>query len=45
VPEWTEYDEEIAALARRRREERVERNTKSRRFEEAVETGSGRDEL
>ncbi|KAL2130037.1 hypothetical protein VTI74DRAFT_6966 [Chaetomium olivicolor] len=55
VPEWTEYDEEVAALARRRREElekekekdggKLEVNTKSRRFEEAVETGSVRDEL
>jgi UDP-glucose:glycoprotein glucosyltransferase len=56
VPEWTEYDEEIAALARRIREERegrgaeeqVERNPKSRRFEEegvgASETGV-KDEL
>jgi UDP-glucose:glycoprotein glucosyltransferase len=57
VPEWTEYDEEIAALARRVREEkdgqgeeeRVERNPKSRRFEEvgvgASETGGVKDEL
>ncbi|KAK3301548.1 glycosyltransferase family 24 protein [Chaetomium fimeti] len=50
VPEWTEYDEEIAALARRRKEEQeaeVERNPKSRRFEEEIVTGtaSGKDEL
>ena len=59
VPEWTEYDEEIAALARRRKEEQereqereaeagVERNPKSRRFEEegvVSETASGKDEL
>ncbi|KAK4216320.1 UDP-glucose:glycoprotein glucosyltransferase [Rhypophila decipiens] len=45
VPEWTEYDEEIALLAKRMREEeegvkeepveeKVERNTKSRNHEE-----------
>jgi UDP-glucose:glycoprotein glucosyltransferase len=57
VPEWTEYDEEIAALARRKREEqqqqqkteeKVERNPKSRRLDEevaAAETGHVRDEL
>ncbi|KAL2194523.1 glycosyltransferase family 24 protein [Corynascus similis CBS 632.67] len=55
VPEWTEYDEEIAALMRRRRggqqeqqAEEVEKNTKSRRLEEAgrtTETGSIKDEL
>lgn len=38
VPEWTEYDEEIAALAKRKREEsvkeeKVERNPKSRGME------------
>ncbi|KAK0648772.1 UDP-glucose:glycoprotein glucosyltransferase-domain-containing protein [Cercophora newfieldiana] len=46
VPEWTEYDEEIAALARRRKEGQVksetERNTKSRTLEE---TASKKDEL
>ncbi|AEO60260.1 glycosyltransferase family 24 protein [Thermothelomyces thermophilus ATCC 42464] len=54
VPEWTEYDEEIAALLKRRREEQqeqqageVEKNTKSRKFEEdrATETTSVKDEL
>ncbi|KAK4156839.1 UDP-glucose:glycoprotein glucosyltransferase [Chaetomidium leptoderma] len=57
VPEWTEYDDEIAALARSRKEEQeqeeqeqeVERNPKSRRFEEedgkAAETVSVKDEL
>ncbi len=45
VPEWSVYDEEIAALAKRKRGEEVERNPKSRRFEEeAVKTGV-RDEL
>ncbi|KAK4177165.1 UDP-glucose:glycoprotein glucosyltransferase-domain-containing protein [Triangularia setosa] len=35
VPEWTEYDEEIAELARRKRLEKEEEvNTKSRRFED-----------
>ncbi|KAK0669947.1 UDP-glucose:glycoprotein glucosyltransferase-domain-containing protein [Cercophora samala] len=36
VPEWTEYDEEIAELAKRKREEKKGEgvNTKSRRFEE-----------
>jgi len=49
VPEWTEYDEEIAALAKRRKdghlkssEKTVERNTKSRTLEE---TASKKDEL
>ncbi|GAB1317223.1 killer toxin resistant protein [Madurella fahalii] len=56
VPEWTEYDEEIAALAKRRREqqqqqqgsaETVQKNTKSRRLDEgeAAETGHVIDEL
>ncbi|KAL2179491.1 glycosyltransferase family 24 protein [Thermothelomyces heterothallicus CBS 202.75] len=54
VPEWTEYDEEIAALLKRRKGEQqeqqageVERNTKSRKFEEdrATETTSVKDEL
>ncbi|KAK3689965.1 glycosyltransferase family 24 protein [Podospora appendiculata] len=54
VPEWTEYDEEIAALARRRREEQaksqevvVEKNTKSRRLDVDVaeETAHVKDEL
>ena len=49
VPEWTEYDEEIAALARRVREREeegtVERNTKSRRFEEEEAKETVRDEL
>ncbi|KAK3994506.1 UDP-glucose:glycoprotein glucosyltransferase-domain-containing protein [Cladorrhinum sp. PSN332] len=49
VPEWTEYDEEIAALAKRRREEKEKTeqvNTKSRKFEEKVEpTGHVVDEL
>ncbi|KAK0716699.1 UDP-glucose:glycoprotein glucosyltransferase-domain-containing protein [Apiosordaria backusii] len=34
VPEWTEYDEEIAELARRKRLEKEGVNTKSRRFED-----------
>ncbi|KAK4664524.1 killer toxin resistant protein [Podospora pseudopauciseta] len=38
VPEWTEYDEDIAELARRNREGKEKKvegaNTKSRRFEE-----------
>lgn len=45
VPEWTEYDEEIAALARRKRGgkgETVERNTKSRTLEG---TATRKDEL
>jgi UDP-glucose:glycoprotein glucosyltransferase len=53
VPEWTEYDEEIAALARRKREEqeqrqqqqqaevKVERNPKSRRLDEEVAAETG----
>jgi len=53
VPEWTEYDEEIAALARRRKEEpsksssdTVERNTKSRRLDDdGAKTASKKDEL
>ncbi|KAK4161645.1 family 24 putative glycosyltransferase [Cladorrhinum sp. PSN259] len=53
VPEWTEYDEEIAALAKRRMEEKKKKegmnvNTKSRRFEEekpAKPTGHVVDEL
>ncbi|KAK4222143.1 UDP-glucose:glycoprotein glucosyltransferase-domain-containing protein [Podospora fimiseda] len=51
VPEWSEYDEEIDGLARRRREGKgkigVEGNSKSRRFEEErVEpTGHVVDEL
>lgn len=45
VPEWVEYDEEIARLAKKRREEK-EVNTKSRRFEETAEpTGHVKDEL
>ncbi|KAI8627484.1 glycosyltransferase family 24 protein [Xylariaceae sp. FL1651] len=57
VPEWTVYDDEIAALNRRRKglddtqkildrsnEEKVERNTKSRRFEENIKTRT-KDEL
>ncbi|KAK3376034.1 glycosyltransferase family 24 protein [Lasiosphaeria ovina] len=50
VPEWTEYDDEIAALARRRRqqdqdqqgdaEEHVEKNTKSRRLDVGGEGGA-----
>lgn len=45
VPEWTEYDDEIAALDRRRKgvaDEKAQVNTKSRRFEEEVHT---KDEL
>ncbi|KAK4124122.1 glycosyltransferase family 24 protein [Parathielavia appendiculata] len=52
VPEWTEYDEEIAALARRVRQEQAERkveetNSKSTRLDEevAAETARVRDEL
>ncbi|KAK4240728.1 glycosyltransferase [Achaetomium macrosporum] len=57
VPEWTEYDEEIAALARQKaagqQEQKgeetagAERNTKSRRLEEegAAETAHAKDEL
>ncbi|KAF4967327.1 hypothetical protein FZEAL_10546 [Fusarium zealandicum] len=43
VPEWTEYDDEIAALDRRRKGETVkEENPKSRTLEEGVHT---KDEL
>ncbi|KAK4099857.1 glycosyltransferase family 24 protein [Parathielavia hyrcaniae] len=55
VPEWTEYDDEIAALARRVRQEEGQangkaeenKNPKSRRLdgEGAAETARGRDEL
>ncbi|KAK4464281.1 family 24 putative glycosyltransferase [Cladorrhinum samala] len=45
VPEWVEYDEEIARLAKKRREEK-EVNTKSRRLDEAVKpTADVKDEL
>ncbi|KAF3349751.1 hypothetical protein VD0002_g1513 [Verticillium dahliae] len=46
VPEWTVYDDEIAALDRRRRgvpEEVIEKNPKSRTLEEPKSTG--KDEL
>ncbi|KAM0277523.1 hypothetical protein ACHAQH_005722 [Verticillium albo-atrum] len=46
VPEWTIYDDEIAALDRRRRgmpEEVIEKNSKSRNWEEPESTG--KDEL
>ncbi|KAK1753533.1 UDP-glucose:glycoprotein glucosyltransferase [Echria macrotheca] len=53
VPEWTEYDEEIAALAKRKREAKsggsstiVEPNTKSRRLDDdGTRTASVKDEL
>ncbi len=50
VPEWTVYDEEIAELARKvkgeaKGEEEVEKNPKSRRFEEEEAKETGKDEL
>jgi len=51
VPEWTEYDEEIAALAKRKRQEEAARssaqpNTKSRRLDDdGTKTASAKDEL
>ncbi|KAK3346307.1 glycosyltransferase family 24 protein [Lasiosphaeria hispida] len=51
VPEWNEYDEEIAALARKRKEQQKtvseEKNTKSRRLDDysAEETAHVKDEL
>ncbi|KAK0611186.1 UDP-glucose-glycoprotein glucosyltransferase-like protein [Immersiella caudata] len=44
VPEWTEYDEEIAALVKRRKEgqAQADRNTKSRTHQE---TATKKDEL
>ncbi|AEO67685.1 glycosyltransferase family 24 protein [Thermothielavioides terrestris NRRL 8126] len=41
VPEWTEYDEEIAALARRRREELYQQQQQQRE-EQVVEKQEGR---
>ncbi|KAM0324560.1 hypothetical protein ACHAQA_007945 [Verticillium albo-atrum] len=48
VPEWTVYDDEIAALDRRRRgvpEEAVEKNPKSRNWEEPPKSAHDKDEL
>lgn len=51
VPEWTVYDDEIAAVDKRRKGSKVENNTKSRTLEEAatgstnVSTTSKKDEL
>lgn len=44
VPEWTEYDDEIAAVAKRRKgDETTEKNTRSRTLE--ADTTSKKDEL
>ncbi|KFA79133.1 hypothetical protein S40288_05689 [Stachybotrys chartarum IBT 40288] len=47
VPEWTVYDEEIAAVLKRAgpTDEKAEPNTKSRRFEETKTADGSKDEL